>query len=68
MTNGKERPVKRGLCGEAQVGGLAKPPQLCPGSSVTWPALTPRMERPHTPHTNPGTVCIQDTKPPYIDP
>lgn len=55
MTNGKERPAKRGLCGEAQAEGLTKPPQLRPGSSLTWPALTSRMERPHRSHTNPGT-------------
>lgn len=57
MTNGKERPAKRGLCGEAQAGGLTKPAQLRPGSSLTWPALTPRMERPHISHTNPGMTC-----------
>lgn len=28
--------------------GFTKPPQLCPGSSLTWPALTPRMQRPQT--------------------
>lgn len=56
MTNGKESLAKRGLCGEAQAGGLTKPPQLRPGSSLTWPALTPRMLRPHTAHTN-GGIC-----------
>lgn len=44
MTNGKERPAKRGLCGEAQSGGLAKPPQLHPGSTLTRPALTLQEE------------------------
>ena len=34
--------------------GLTKPPQLHPGSSLTWPALTPRRQRPHTLHINPG--------------
>lgn len=62
MTNGKERPAKRGLCGEAQAVGLTKPPQLRLGSSLTWPALTPRMERPHTSHTKPR-YGIYDTQP-----
>lgn len=48
---GSRGQAKRGLCGETHAQGLTKPPQLHPGSSLTWPALTPRMERPHTSHT-----------------
>lgn len=50
MTNGKERPAKRGLCGEAQSGGLAKPPQLHPGSTLTRPALT--LQEEHWAHSS----------------